>query len=856
MPLSIVGIGNSQVPTNSMLGGLAYQEPESANLENVEIENISRIKARIVQTPLANNENSVLVYNTANDSDGGAWRHRCQHTSWYNEKPSEFRGHRKEFPSVAIIVTDTDEVAIYDGDDPNLSMWMRFKAFSGGGGMEPNYVLQYSGSTYRVCALNGILVIGQGSGGDNWGNPIVNFISEEILRADPNPTEGGRWSGNIASRNGYDGAATEGFVNPGHGFMTSNSRIRGLAMKVLPNAMIDPRTQLPIPTIAYATHGGGITVITANHDAKVGVFTGTDGRKVNDITASAGSSYDVCNFVDFTDSGHLIFEQDGSNGRSIFFTPVPTADRTSATSDGVITDKVVLKPYANGNVAYPRFNEMLSTNEGISYGIGMKGQDHALVSHSGKVTIVKPNFSDPVRGMTAYIEEDYNTGWMYGGCRNVWLASTDDTAIDATNHVTNGTFDSNSTGWTSTNVSLTIESNALRVTQTVAGGWSGGSIKYQMAANFVVGKTYSVSYKIRSGGTSGNYSQGFGSRIQKGTSFHSSNTLSYSQTTSDPGSSWVTISWTFEAEQTQYGLEIYNYYGVIGSYFEIDDVEVKEAIEDRAYIQSNNSHNQRNGLGNGLQIIGTAPTKAPIYPGSELVYYTGFSGSNRLWQMHNSNLNFGTGDYYMSIWGYGGGSGECLMIKERPDNDTGGAMLIFQSSGKYMFYSRTGSSWVSFSTGVDYGTHWVHLCLVRRGTKIEGYCNGVFQRDATLGSGSTDGTATYPTEIGIGRRVVSNSQAHTGRLALAKIGTGSPTAEEIQRIYNDERKLFAPNAKCSLYGSSDDVKTMAYDKTTDVLHLGTSSGRSDFVGLNRINNTTSSTALAISAAGGLVAEAS
>ena len=844
---NLVGIGNSQVPTNAMLGGLAYQDPAHANLTNVEIEKIAAIKARIDKSPLANNENGVFVYNTANDSDGGAWRHRTQHTSWYNEEPSEFRGHRREFPSIAVIVTDTDEVAIYDGDDPNLSMWMRFKAFSSGGGMEPNYVLQYSGSTYRTCALNGILVIGQGSSGDNWGNPIVNFISEEIERADPQGSEGGRWSGNIASRNGYNGAAAEGYVDKGRGFVISNSRIRGLAMKVLDNAMIDPRTGLPIPTIAYATHGSGITVITANNDASVS-------RKVNDITASAGSSYDVCNFVEFTETGHLIFEQDGSNGRSIFFTPIPTADRTSSTNDGAITDKVVLKPYPVTK-DYPRFNEMLSTNSGISYGIPMKGPDHALSSHAGKVTIVKPNISTPAKGMTAYITKDFNTGWMYGGCRNVWLASTEE-SFDNTNHVTNGTFASNSTGWTgsSNTSSISIVSGALRVTSTANGTWSGPSVMYQMAANFVVGKTYSVSYKVRSGGTTGNYSSGFGSRIQKGTSFHSSNTLSYSSTTSDPGSSWVYISWTFTAEQTQYGLQIYNFYGVINSYFEIDDVVVREAVADRAYIQSNASNNQKNGLGNGLEIKGTL-TKAPIYPGSELVYYTGFSNSNRLWQEHNSNLNFGTNNYYMSIWAYGGGDSETLMVKERPDSDTGGALLLFQTGGYYKFYSRTGSSWVHFNSNVDYGTHWVQLYLVRRGDTIEGYCNGIYQGNASM-SGSTDGTSTYPTEIGIGRRVVSESQAYSGRLALAKIGTGAPTAEEIQRIYADERKLFAPNAKCTLYGSSDDIKTMAYDKSTDILNLGTSSGRSDFVGLNRINNTTISTTTAISAAGGLIAEAS
>ena len=65
---NLVGIGNSQVPTNSMLGGLAYQDPAHANLTEVEIENIAAIKAKINQTAV-----DVFVYNTRKDSDGGAW---------------------------------------------------------------------------------------------------------------------------------------------------------------------------------------------------------------------------------------------------------------------------------------------------------------------------------------------------------------------------------------------------------------------------------------------------------------------------------------------------------------------------------------------------------------------------------------------------------------------------------------------------------------------------------------------------------------------------------------------------------------------------------------------------------------
>ena len=134
---NLVGIGNEQVPTNAMLGGLAYQNPAHANLTNVEIENIAALKGKISSTAV-----EVFVYDTRKDSDGGAWRKRCQHTSWYNEAPSATRGARKEFPAVAIIVLELQQLFIYDGDDPNCSMWMRFDcSTTNWNTMLPSYLL-------------------------------------------------------------------------------------------------------------------------------------------------------------------------------------------------------------------------------------------------------------------------------------------------------------------------------------------------------------------------------------------------------------------------------------------------------------------------------------------------------------------------------------------------------------------------------------------------------------------------------------------------------------------------------------------------------------------------------------------
>ena len=842
---NLVGIGNSQVPTNAMLGGLAYQD-------SVGEITIDKIKAHLQISPIGSNHYSIFVYDTNKDSDGGAWRHRTQHTSWYNEPPSEYRGARREFPSIAVIISDTDQVSIYDGDDPNLSLWMTFKAFSSGGGIGQNYVLQYSGSQYRVAMLNGILVLGQGSTGDNWGNPIVNFISEEIVRADPHTTEGGRWSGNIASRNGYNGlnATREGYVDPGSGFIIRDSRIRGVAMRVMPDAMTDKKTGLPIPTIALAT-SGGVSVITAKDE----------NRAVYDVTASAGSSYNLSVFIDITETGRIIFEQDGSNGRSIFHIPIPTADRTSTTSDGSITDKVILKPYvafgsgATNNNQFPRFNEPQGTNEGVMKGVAMRGDNQAILTNAGRLTLLEPNFYTPANGRTAYITTIANTGWMYGGNRGAFMCDTEPTAMSATNLVTNGTFDSNTTGWNSSGTAtVSHQSGVLRITgDSGAGSWSGGTIMQDLGSNFVVGRTYSVSYKVRSGGNAGNYSQGIGARIQKDAHFHSASTLLYRQTTSDPGSSFITIRWTFTAERTRYGLQLYNFYGTQGHYLEYDDITVKEAVNDWSgdWVDRNATDL---GSGQGFAVItSTMPTKEPVYPGAELQSYSNFSNVT-LRMDPQSYLQFGTDDCYMSIWAYGGGNGQTLIIKERPDVDAHGALLLFQTDGKFRFYIRANgdNTWTAFTGNAAYGNFWSHVLLVRRSSTMEGWVNGEYQGNRSF-SGNTNG-GSKACGMSIGKRYLNGNQVFTGKLAMAKIGRGSPSATDIKRMYNDERKLFAPNAKCSLHGTSEKVESIAYDKSTDVLHAITNQGRSDFVGLNRINNTTKGSNTAISAAGGLIAE--
>ena len=129
------------------------------------------------------------------------------------------------------------------------------------------------------------------------------------------------------------------------------------------------------------------------------------------------------------------------------------------------------------------------------------------------------------------------------------------------------------------------------------------------------------------------------------------------------------------------------------------------------------------------------------------------------------------------------------------------------------------------------------MCIRDSGNTASIYVNGVLNNTGSLDYDIDDTT----NGLNIGCRNTSGSYAHaaTGtKLSLVRVGGRAPSPEQIEKIYKDEEKLFAPNAKCTLYGSSDAVTAVAYDHSNDTVHVGTSGGRSDFTGLNRINNTT------------------
>ena len=251
---NLVGTGLNQVPSNSMLGGMAYQDSDRVKIKKLHVDEISQMVGEI-----GDSATDVFIYDTSKDSDGGAWRHRTQHLSWYNEPlGTEYRGTRREFPSVAIIVLDHStpvSITIYDGDDPNLPMWMKFEKVGSG----RNYLYGCEKANC-IAMMNGAFVTGAHA--TNFWPIYVDFLRDECIGF---RISGGHLihGGNISERNTTDSDGDHFWSNDersvNHWYMTDhiqNQKVESVAMTVLPNAPIDETTGLARPTILLGSDGG------------------------------------------------------------------------------------------------------------------------------------------------------------------------------------------------------------------------------------------------------------------------------------------------------------------------------------------------------------------------------------------------------------------------------------------------------------------------------------------------------------------------------------------------------------------------------------------------------------------------
>ena len=883
---NLVGIGNSQVPTNAMLGGLAYQD----SVGEIDLE---KIKAKTSDTAVG--PFGIFVYDTSKDSDGGAWRKTTQSTSWYDEGVSQFRGNRKEFPSIAIIVVESDSVIIYDGDDPNLPMWMIFKNAGQVGAASNMLTAGVSGQTNTcVHALNGDMVIGVSrAAGSSEGLFRINFISERaiIYRTEASGYTASRWTGNIKDRN---------YLTVGSLQMASNCIaywedsdledirdliIQDVSMVVERNAPLDEISGLPIPTVGAASTTAANIILPYVGDRNTGPIT----IKLMPEDISAYDGIKSMEAIDFDEDGKCILATRQTSGgyRNVLVTARPASNFADIAANYTQLGGNTFSMQWTGQIARHVTNNGTVTNNrgyGGSAGIGnwktynpsvsqiypKFAGENILITHnananSAPITLIdKKSLFEHESPLYAHITKDYNTGWMPPETRSVLLADTDDTNLTTTELITNGTSATIATGdWSIANATASIVNVAGRNYLKIQNSGNSQSYAYQ-GFSTTSGKSYVISFRLHQESSSNSVA----CWLRMGTSGNGVNVLNINN------HSEGTYAYTFQASSgTTYASFFVTNTGT-GRYNLVTDVSVREAqVIDRSkwtYGQSSPGYSFQ-----GAKINGSGLTRTKVGTGSDLVYYTGWSSSNYLTlgtiesndntsvrNRTNSPSNtspedlyeFGTGDYFMMGWfwvNYVGG-GQYLIKREDTDLSSNGDSTRYwgvwlAADLKYIAHYVGGNAYHSANNAYT-NRSWTQFCVGRDGKQIKTYINGrLFQQWYSNGSSTVNMNSSHPVTIGYG----CNSNT---RLALMKFGKGFPSDRDIEKMYQEERELFSDNVNCTLYGTSNDIKANCYDSGTGLYHVGTSSGRSDFSGLKRINNTTTAITSSLSASNGFIAE--
>lgn len=724
----------------------------------------------------------VFVYDTRKDSDGGAWRKRTQHTSWYNETlNTATRGSRRDFPAVAVIVAESAKVTIYDGDDPDMPMWMVFNTTNGS--------MLRSGVITSISILNAELWVGHGSGsGLHW----INFLKDTARWITGSTSYGGFFIKRDISRRNESGANYYNNIGGASDITIADSSINDLAITVLPNAPIDSTTGLSIPTIAVATTTG-ISVIRDN-----GTVENTDNANIVKIG--------------FIKGDRLAYGHRGGfeyAGRAINIAPF----RNSLTYGFFQSNSI---PHF-GNSDLDAGN-ILGVGDGYIYGYAERGIRRIFEDEQNRNN-----------GMANYITRTYNTGWMHGDIKGAFLSDTSTTSVTGTELITNGDFATSTltSYYSINNCSLAVVSNQLVVTSNTSNYYC----EFYMGISDTT-KPHYLSFQFVG---ASNLPQ-FGIYASPATGY-----------VTDVNAGWANQSYVTNRTIGTYTILIPAGNSQVGFVFPspavytwtFDNISLKPVQElDR-------SVNNR-----GLAVYGTI-TKTAVATGADLVGYSGWSKSNYLLRsgpdLNNSSMTFMTWYKCSSI------SEEEALISTGDYNTISEVRALYVAPSGIAGFSGWANDFTPGSRSVR-DDIWHHLAVTLQYISGNSYVVSVYVDGVLTGTSERTLLTFSNTAIDIGGGTLPLNRFARGSLALCRISTSVISANLMFKIYNDEKVLFQENSKSTLYGSGDVITALAYDDTTKLLHVSTTSGRSDFQGLERINNTTTAVTTAISASNGLIAE--
>ena len=885
---NLVGIGNSQVPTNAMLGGLAYQDTDHAKLKQVDIDNIAAIKTKIntrwkygsgnvAESTIAD----IFVYDTRGDSDGGAWRKRTQNTSWYNETlNTAYRGSRKEFPSIAILVSHSGNnfgFSIYDGDDPNLPMWMHFPidqyAPSSNWGSGIPFIGRANFVTYTagpITALNGQIAMGNINNNEWQPGWMVNMISEKCIDVlnYGSATQQTYWmSSNISNRVNYDSFAVFSYNGSRYGTgddnhsrgksgitgECANGEIRSIAMTVTPDALIDEDTGLPTPTQAWAGKRGisvmkgstnaWLTTQYSNHTHERASFTSE--FDLVSVSRNGGAPNAVVmpgilQYPEYTSYTSVRYHHHNLS---------QALDPTLGTVFSGLEDvKAMKNPYGGVDdlAAIPSSNVGLN----LYLGDGIEG------TATAKSTIC------------ARITPDYNTGWMMGACNIAAMCDTSTATIAQNIHV-DDSFDSNGSWSFADNAYIGSgemklpNTNGSRATHNT---FLEANTKYM--CRYHVGNNNMANWQFDDDGSGA----GQGSvTVYQDITFSQDGTHSFVFETT--GSTRLRIMRTQTGSSATIGIAYVRMYKIN------QDTTGVLGCNNRGVSKQDNWFGFAT-IGSAIVRNSVSRTSTSTDPSggegkqSDVVAYSSWGSGSYLVRGYNADLDIGTNAFVFTGWVFPPTSttGHQALFGVG-DGDHNDGFLIYLLGGGTNWRLDAGYLGTSNSFATDHsvrgdvqGERWNQITLYHTGSNIRMYVNGQYCGQWT--DSSVNWTTRWTAQhVSIGARAGNFAGGSSGggtycaadtRLSMFRFGEAYETwsDEMFRMIYEDEKHLFVAGTKAVLtggLGSTYTVKDIDYDTRTDTLHATSEYGTSEFRRLVRINNTTNPSSL-VSAQGGMVSE--
>jgi hypothetical protein len=160
----------------------------------------------------------------------------------------------------------------------------------------------------------------------------------------------------------------------------------------------------------------------------------------------------------------------------------------------------------------------------------------------------------------------------------------------------------------------------------------------------------------------------------------------------------------------------------------------------------------------------------------------------------SANLAVGTGDFTYEFWLYphAANSDNCIFDTRSANNNTSGFAFLIRSSANLEIYTNTANL---VCNGAIKQSMWQHVALVRSGSTVTAYVNGVSVGSATFSNNLTDQTLSIASYVGAG----SSISAYISGFRLVKgtavyTATFTPPTSPATAITNTQILLSATNS--------------------------------------------------------------